>query len=202
MFLKKITILSILFFSLWISNVFAEETDWMSLAPKPVDYLWIDQKSAQSVINWRDPNMSYDSQTKINLDWSITEIPRQEGSVPKSSSPQFSCQWGKDALCSEKFTIKTSLFSPGGKSFVAKWGAQKTMTAFFTTLIQKLMVALWSLALLIMVIWAGFMIFAMWKDDSLNKWKTIFKSWVIALAIALSSYFMVSFLSYILYAVW
>jgi hypothetical protein len=54
--------------------------------------------------------------------------------------------------------------------------------------------------LIIMVVWAGFMITAMWKDDSLNKWKTIFKAWIIALAIAMSSYFMVSFLSYILYS--
>jgi hypothetical protein len=96
--------------------------------------------------------------------------------------------------------IPTSKFSPGWTSFVAKWWAKKTMNSFFTTLIQKLMIALWSLALLIMVVWAWFMMFAMWKDDNLNKWKTIFKAGIIALVIALSSYFMVSFLSFILYS--
>lgn len=196
MFLKKITILPILFFFLWVSNVFADSTIWESRNP---DVLWVDPHSTQSVINWRDPNMSYGAQTIYNLDWTTTEVPRQEWSAPKSSSTQFNCTPGKDSLCSDQFMIPTSKFSPGWAG-LNKSTSKATINWFMTTLIKKLMVALWSLALLIMVVWAGFMMFAMGKDDNLNKWKTIFKAWIIALVIALSSYFMVSFLSYILYS--
>lgn len=111
-----------------------------------------------------------------------------------------SCSWWKDSLCSADFEIDTSLFSPGWNNFKNKSTSKQTIDQFLTTLIQKLMIALWSIALFVMIIWSWFMIFAMWKDDNLNKWKTIFKAWIIALVIALSSYMMVSLLKYILYA--
>lgn len=193
MSLKNITIFLIIFF-LWVWSVFADDVIWESRNP---DVLWVDPHSTQSVINWRDPNMSYDAQTILNPDWTITQVPRQEWSASKSSPVQFNCT--KWTLCSDSFMIPTSKFSPGWAG-LNKASSKATINGFFTVLIKKLMVALWSLALIIMVVWAGFMITAMWKDDSLNKWKTIFKAWIIALAIAMSSYFMVSFLSYILYS--
>lgn len=166
MFLKKITIFSLMFF-FWFSSVFAVET------------VSIDSKE------WNIPDVN------SPIEWDKIET------LSKSSS-KFACDPSEDAICSDKFMIPTNDFSPGWAG-LNKNSSEKTINWFMTVLIKKLMVALGSLALLIMVVWAWFMIFAMWKDENLNKWKTIFKAWLISLAIALSSYYMVSFLSYILY---
>lgn len=187
MFLKNITIFLLISF-FWLGSVFAAD-EWMSMNPTSSELEW-----KTSSTTTPDKNTSHEEVVDLKLN------PVKMDWTKSSESAQFNCTPGKDSLCSEQFKISTSQFSPGGKSFVAQWWAKKTVDAFFTTLIKKLMIALWSLALLIMVVWAWFMIFAMWKDDNLNKWKTIFKSWLIALAIALSSYFIVSFLSFILYS--
>lgn len=211
MFLKKITILSTIFFFLWTSNVFALSQDnvdklknnfdaaWWSLQfndpSKPPSEWGVYNVTKNDDGSMKITDNNWNDVTNALNDSAVSDLP----SLSKSSSPQFSCEWGKDALCSEKFTIDTKLFSPGWTG-LNKSSSKDTINWFMTTLIKKLMVALWSLALLIMVVWAGFMMFAMGKDDNLNKWKTIFKAWIIALVIALSSYFMVSFLSYILYS--
>ena len=67
------------------------------------------------------------------------------------------------------------------------------------TIIQKLMIALGSLSLLIMTVWAWYMILYHGQDELLSKWKSIFLSWITALVVALSSYYIVAFLRYILY---
>ncbi len=167
MFLKKITIFSLMFL-FWFSSAFAADNEF-----EKADY-------NQLIEKWISP----------------TEASKMSWYTPSSS--KFACEASEDAICSDKFMIPTNDFSPGGAG-LNKPSSEKTINWFMTVLIKKLMVALGSLALLIMVVWAWFMIFAMWKDENLNKWKTIFKAWLISLAIALSSYYMVSFLSYILY---
>jgi len=172
MFLKKITIF-FLIFSFWIWNVFATEDDWDN------SYSLTDANESQAIENNNQNSNSSSS------NW---------------GSSSSSCEWWKDSLCSAEFEIDTSAFSPATWENFKNWSSWKrTIEWFLTTLIQKLMIALWSIALFVMIIWAWFMIFAMWKDDNLNKWKTIFKAWIIALVIALSSYMMVSLLKYILY---
>lgn len=205
MFLKKITIFSLMFF-FWFSSVFADQVIWESRDTKN-DVLFNNTSSAQWIVDSRKKEewMSYNSQNVIDSDWSIKNIssdwkitnltPQQ---TKTSNSSKFACDPSEDAICSDKFMIPTNDFSPGWAG-LNKASSEKTINWFMTVLIKKLMVALGSLALLIMVVWAWFMIFAMWKDENLNKWKTIFKAWLISLAIALSSYYMVSFLSYILY---
>lgn len=205
MFLKNITISFIIFF-LWAWSVFAadpyqSQTD-LNNAFSDVQYdtppqAWYVTNSKTNIDLWNGETSvwkdSWNGETSNGIEWASNST--------KSSAPaQFNCTPGKDSLCSDQFKIDTSKFSPGGKG-LNKASSKATINGFMTTLIKKLMVALWSLALIIMVVWAGFMIMSMWKDDNLNKWKTIFKAWIIALAIALSSYFMVSFLSYILYSI-
>mgnify|MGYP001942619757 CR=1 FL=1 len=67
------------------------------------------------------------------------------------------------------------------------------------TVIQKLMIALWVLAVLIMTIWGGYIILYHGQDELLSKGKSIFMSGVTALVVALSSYYIVAILRYILY---
>jgi hypothetical protein len=67
------------------------------------------------------------------------------------------------------------------------------------TIIQKLMVALWVLSVLIMTVWAGYIIMYHGQDELLSKGKSIFMSGITALIVALSSYYIVSILRFILY---
>lgn len=67
------------------------------------------------------------------------------------------------------------------------------------TVIQKLMIALWVLAVLIMTIWAWYIIMYHGQDELLSKGKSIFMSGITALVVALSSYYLVAILRYILY---
>ena len=61
------------------------------------------------------------------------------------------------------------------------------------------MIGLGSIALLVMTIWTWYMILYHWEDELLSKWKYMFNSWIIALVVALSSYYIVSLLESILY---
>lgn len=113
-----------------------------------------------------------------------------------------SCSWSidKNNFCSPVFEIKVNTFSPGGDQFTTNSLSTKNkILLFFTTTISKLMVALWVISLLIMSIWAGYMIFYHGQDEYLSKWKSIFMSGIIALIVALSSYYLVSLLRFILY---
>ncbi len=67
------------------------------------------------------------------------------------------------------------------------------------TIIQNLMIAMWTISLLIMTIWAWFMIFYNWIDTTLSKWKSLFTWWIIGLLVALTSYYMVAILRFVLY---
>jgi len=80
------------------------------------------------------------------------------------------------------------------------WASTKENVNFLLwTIIQNLMVVLWSLALFIMTIWAWFILLHHGEDGVLTKWKDIFLSWIYALIIALSSYYLISIIVYLLY---
>lgn len=79
------------------------------------------------------------------------------------------------------------------------WNAKKTLNTTLWTIIQKLMIWLGSISLLIMSIWAWFMILYSGHDELLSKWKSIFNAWIIALVVALLSYYLVSLLRFVLY---
>jgi hypothetical protein len=109
---------------------------------------------------------------------------------------------GENKINSQDFEIKVSDIAPGGQ-FVAEQGFTETsevVNFVLGSIIQKLMIALWSLALIIMTIWAWYMILAHGQDELLSKWKSIFISGIISLIVALSSYYLVSFIRFILYS--
>lgn len=68
------------------------------------------------------------------------------------------------------------------------------------TIIQKLMIPFWILALFVMTIWSWYMILHNWEEEVLNKWKRIFKMWIISICIALSSYLLVELVKFIIYS--
>lgn len=110
------------------------------------------------------------------------------------------CTW-PNCLNSTEFMIKTKDFTPWNKSYNRSWTLDLTGTTnnLLSTIIQNLMVAIWVIALLVMSIWAWYMIFYHGQDEMLSKWKTMFTTWITALVIALSSYYLVSLVRYILY---
>jgi len=81
-----------------------------------------------------------------------------------------------------------------------KWDTNKTINFALGTIIQKLMIGLGSLSLLIMTVWAWYIVLHGWQDELLNKWKSIFMSGIYAMLVALSSYYLIVIVRYVLYA--
>lgn len=102
--------------------------------------------------------------------------------------------------CIEKSTmmIDTSLFSVWGNG-LKQQDAKSTINFVLGTVIQKLMIALWVLALLIMTYGAWLIIIHHGEDEYLSKGKNIFIAGIMSLVIALSSYYLVNMIAYILY---
>jgi len=103
---------------------------------------------------------------------------------------------------SDKFEIKVSDFVPGGKFIKDKKDktSKETVDYILWFFIQKLMITLGSIALVIMTVWAGHMIIFYWQDELLSKWKSIFIAGITSLVVALSSYYLISLIRYILYS--
>ncbi len=114
-----------------------------------------------------------------------------------NSTNSTSCTW-PNCLNSTEFMINTNDITPWNKTYDT-WDLTGTTNNLLSTIIQNLMVAIWVIALLVMSIWAWYMIFYHWQDEMLSKWKTMFTTWITALVIALSSYYLVSLVRFILY---
>lgn len=101
---------------------------------------------------------------------------------------------------SKDFTITTSDITPIWADKVP-WGTLKTKADnFLVDVIWILMVAIWVIALLVVTIWAGYMIFYNWKEEFLTKWRNMIYTGFLALFIALSSYYLMNLVRYILYS--
>lgn len=82
---------------------------------------------------------------------------------------------------------------------VNKGSSLETANWILWTIIQNMMVALWAISILVMTIWAWFMILNSWDESMLTKWKTIFMSWIYAIVIALASYYMIAIVRFLLF---
>ncbi len=155
-------------------------------------------KDALGKINTYKHNISQekDSAKKANLQ---KDLKSYESSVDMKKlkedydkSPE--AQWD---ITSQWFTISVNDISPG---MWVQWTTTKENVNYLLgTIIQNLMIALWSLAILIMTIWAWYMLTYYGQDEQLSKWKKIFMSGVYAMITALSAYYIVSIVRYLLY---
>lgn len=106
-------------------------------------------------------------------------------------------------LNSTKFEIDTGMLPGLSTQETSDWkklsNTSEVINYTLWTIIQKLMVALWVLAVLIMTVWAGYIIMYHGQDELLSKGKSIFMAGVTALIVALSSYYLVSILRFVLY---
>ena len=103
----------------------------------------------------------------------------------------------KSDISTKAFTIKVNDISPG---MDVQWKTtSESINYALWTIIQKMMIALWSLSIFIMTIWGWYMVLHHWQDELLSKWKNIFMSWIYALVVALSSYYIIAIVRFILY---
>lgn len=144
--------------------------------------------------DWPPTQETIDTIKNLEKDLKTYEWLRDEAKKAENSA----CAASGDCIDKASFMIETSLFSDGGKGL--KWESSKaTINTVLWTLIQKLMIALWIISLLIMTIGAGYMILYHGEDEYLSKWKSIFIAGIISLIVALSSYYIVNLVAYILY---
>lgn len=105
-----------------------------------------------------------------------------------------------DDITKPDFMIDVNTISPGGESLVDPDGdGRVTVNNVLTTVLNKLVVVFWVIAVFIMTIGAGYMIIYHGQDEFLSKGKSIFMSGIIALVIALSAGVIVNLFKYLLY---
>lgn len=107
------------------------------------------------------------------------------------------CAETKDCIDKTSFIIKVDDISPWMAAWA--WDTKENVNFLLWTIIQNLMIALWSLALFVMTVWAWYILLHHWEDEFLSKWKTIFMSGVYALIVSLGSYYLISIVRYILF---
>jgi hypothetical protein len=109
-----------------------------------------------------------------------------------------SLAWDSD-FSSTNFKVSVSKFSPLSNSIIPGDTLYDKADNLLLTIIELLMVAIWVIALLVISIWAWYMIFYNWKEDFLTKWRNMIYTWFLALIIALSSFYIINLVRYILY---
>lgn len=115
------------------------------------------------------------------------------------------CAITKSCLDTPDFMFTVGDFAPGG-SFSNKWGAKKWTTFverinwFLGNIIQKLILAIWVIAVFIMTIWGGYMILNSGQDELVNKGKNMFITGIYAVVIALGSYILISLVRFLIYS--
>lgn len=131
------------------------------------------------------------------LKW-VADEEKAEAKVAAEAKREKECGDSGDCIDKDTFTIKVNNISPwmdvdSGNS------TKQNVNKALGTIIQTLMIALWSLALLIMTVGAGYIVLHSGQDELLSKWKSIFMSWVYGLLVALSAYYIVAIVRFILF---
>ena len=103
-----------------------------------------------------------------------------------------------DDITKTDFTISVGTIAPGWTSLIGD-NSTETVDNVLTTILNKLILVFGVVAVFIMTIGAGYMIIYHWQDEFLSKWKSIFLSGIISLAIALSAWVIVNLFKYLLY---
>lgn len=141
-----------------------------------------------------------DTIKNLEKDLKTYEWLRDEAKKAERSQRAADCAASGDCIDEASFMVETWLFSVGWKSIKEGTStSEELINKWLWTIIQKLMIALWVISLLIMTIWAWYIILYHGEDEYLTKWKWIFTAGIISLVIALSSYYMVNLIGYILY---
>lgn len=205
--LKKILLISILFLLFWFCEFITFWANWINdTQTQLLQTIWSMTPAQQTQLMGTQistPNWNWTISVGDALNnWYLTDWITWPSTIAAISAANWivwnsNWNWIWD-IWSPDFTIDTELFSIWWQGL--KWSdAKTTINNTLWTIIQKLMIALWVIALLVMTIWAWYMILYHGEDEYLSKWKNIFIGWITALIVALSSYYIVNIIWYILY---
>jgi len=103
----------------------------------------------------------------------------------------------KNDITTSVFTINVGDISPWMNTHGGN--LEENVNFVLGTIIQKLMIGLGSLSILIMTVGAWYIVLHNGQDELLNKWKSIFMSWIYAMIVALGSYYLIVIVRYLLY---
>lgn len=106
-------------------------------------------------------------------------------------------------LWKAEFEVDVDIFTPGWKKITGGGNSGNAIEdANFALgyIIEQLMLFIGWFSLLVMTIWAGYIIIHRGDDSSLSKWKEIFIAGALGLTVALLSYYMVSIVRYLIYS--
>jgi hypothetical protein len=154
----------------------------------------LDLINAQAEKNIAEAEKNWEANYSEEYDKNEIEIAKEQADEARDNV----CKESWNCIDKASFIINVNDVSPWMEVTPGNNTKQNVNKALWT-IIQSLMVALWSLALLIMTVGAGYMIMHSGRDELLSKWKAIFMSWVYALLVALSSYYLIAIIRYILY---
>lgn len=118
--------------------------------------------------------------------------------INSTHSEEAQCEW-QDSLCSSSYMFDTEQYWLWWSKIDKWWSAKDTINNWLSLIVNQLMIAFWVLSLFIMTVGWWYMIFAHGQDELLNKWKSIFSAWLIALFIALSSWIIIKIIISLLY---
>lgn len=103
-----------------------------------------------------------------------------------------------DNIKDADFEIQVSDITPGSVKLI--WsGSWETINNVLLTILEKLIMVFGVCAVFIMTVGGGYMIIYHGQDEFLSKWKSIFMSGIIAMAVALSAWVIVKLFAYLLY---
>jgi len=202
--MKKILLFIVLFF-IWVGGVFWNLTKEQWSIMNAIS--WMDETQRTQFMKMEIPTPDGMSMTTVweamakwylsdGITWPSTEAALDVAWRIKAWGVWINWWWADD-LTSTKFMINVNDISPWVKS--QWWNTTQRINWLLWTVIQKMMIALWTLSILIMTIWTWYIVFHNWQDELLSKWKSIFMAWIYAMIVALSSYLLISIVRYILY---
>lgn len=183
-----IFILVFLFWNIFTENIFANDFE------KNFDGY------KKTVTNdWNTTKIKYEGEhSTINLT-RTTDCPTCNKSWASSQNASKEAPTPWEWLNSSSYMFSTKDFVPGW-TYSSWWKTEKKFSNWLITIIRKLVIPFWVLAVFVMTIWAWYMILSNWNDEMLNKWKKIFKMWIFSTVIVLSSYIIVELVKNLLYA--
>ncbi len=191
--LKKIILLLVLIFSLFVWNI-----AFWALTPEQQAIVdnnpaVIEAQNQLSIVSG-DPNLSWAEKAEA-----IAQANEDINNAKANATRNIECDESWNCLDKPSFVIETNDFSVWWSWLKTDWDSKATINDTLWTIIQKLMIGLGIFSLFIMTIWAWYMILYHGEDEFLSKWKSIFTAWILSLVIALSSYYIVNIIWYVLY---
>ncbi len=206
--MKKILLFFVLFFMSFL-NVYWFEVDKSNTTDSSSSKYFDNNINNNSLFSSKELQTLKDSWL-VDSNWNLTDKWKEAAWTDatqcwnncakslKAAAWKASWAWWPWDLTSTSFQIDVNSISPWIK---AEWSTtSEKVNWVLWSLIQNMMIWLWILSVLIMTIWSGYIIFHNWQDELLSKGKSIFMSWVYAMIIALTSYYLISIIRFMLYS--